>query len=261
MGIATHPTPGSYPDLVGKVALVTGGSRGIGAATARAFARNGVRVVVSGRDAAAIDAQVAAITSSGGKAIGIAADCTDFRSIEGMRERTERELGPVDILVAFAGGGIAMPGPVQNYSEKEWHSTVDGNLTATFLTVKSFLPRMIERRGGNIVTMASTAARSPSPAPAPYAAAKAGIVMLTRQLAAEVGPQGIRVNCILPSAILTDRTASHMPEAQQRDLAASFPLRRLGVPDDVAYATLFLASDSSAWISGVTLDVTGGRVT
>ena len=250
----------TYSDLVNKIAVITGGSRGIGAATARSLAANGVKVVVNGRDRAAIDAIVTEIQSKGGQAVGIVADCTDSSAIEHLRERVHQEFGSVDILAAFAGGGIIRPRPVEKISEEEWGSVIDGNLTATFLTVKSFLPGMIERRGGSIITMASTAGRLPSAAPAPYSAAKAGIVIFSRNLANDLGKYGIRVNCISPSAVLTERTRQLMPEAQQKEIAAMHPLGRLGVPEDIASAALFLASESSSWITGVTLDVAGGRV-
>jgi 3-oxoacyl-[acyl-carrier protein] reductase len=178
-----------------------------------------------------------------------------------MRERTEAEIGPAGIVAAFAGGGMARPGPLAQTTEEEWHSTVDANLTATFLTLKSFLPGMIERRGGSIVTMASSAARFPTGAPTPYAAAKAGVIMLTSQVASEVGSQNVRVNCLAPHTVLVERTERFMPEEHQRRIAAAIPLRRLGTPEDVALATLFLASVSSSWITGVTLDVAGGKVT
>jgi 3-oxoacyl-[acyl-carrier protein] reductase len=119
---------------------------------------------------------------------------------------------------------------------------------------------MIERRSGSIVTMASTAGRLPSQAPVPYSAAKAGILMFSRNLANEVAKFGIRVNSIAPGAVLTERTRSFMSEAQQREVAALHPLGRLGSPEDIALATLFLMSESSSWITGITLDVAGGRV-
>jgi 3-oxoacyl-[acyl-carrier protein] reductase len=250
----------NYPDLVGKVAVVTGGSRGIGAATSRLLAANGAKVMVNGREEAAIDAMVAGIRREGGQAIGTPADVTDLAAVEDMRERVERELGPADVLVAFAGGGRARPGPVAQTTEEKWHSTVDGSLTATFLTLKSFLPGMIERRGDSIVTMASSAARFPTAAPVPYAAAKAGVIMLTRQVANEVGKHGVRVNCLAPHTVLTERTRRFMPEDQQRQMAAEIPLERLGTPEDVGLATLFLASESSSWLTGLTLDVAGGRI-
>jgi 3-oxoacyl-[acyl-carrier protein] reductase len=164
------------------------------------------------------------------------------------------------VLVAFAGGGQIRPGPTARITEEEWRSVVDANLTATFFAVKSFLPAMIARGGGSIVTMASTAARLPSGAPTPYAAAKAGVIMLSRHLASEVGEHGVRVNCVSPSSVLTERTGRLIPEEQQQEMASSHPLGRLGRPEDVGLATLFLASDASSWITGITLDVAGGRV-
>ena len=250
----------TYPDLEGKVALVTGGSSGIGAAACRMLAANGAKVAVNGRDKAKIDEVVEAIRDEGGEAVGAPADCTDLVAVENMRRSAEEKLGPVDLLLAFAGGGGARPAPTAEITEDGWHSGVDGSLTATFLTLKAFLPGMVGRGGGSIVTMGSSAARITTGAPAPYAAAKAGVIMLTRHVATEVGPSGVRVNCVAPHTILVARTRRFMPEEQQRRLAAEVPLGRLGDPEDVALAALFLASESSSWISGVTLDVSGGRV-
>lgn len=146
----------SYPDLSGKVAIVTGGSRGIGAETCRALAAQGAMVAVGGRDTVAVAAVVDEIVDGGGKAIGAVGDCADSGAVERIRERVEREFGPVELLAAFARGGTR-PVPTHEISEQHWRATVDGNLTTTFLTVKSFVPGMIERGGGAIVTMASTA--------------------------------------------------------------------------------------------------------
>jgi 3-oxoacyl-[acyl-carrier protein] reductase len=152
------------------------------------------------------------------------------------------------------------PGPTAQITEEEWRSAIDGNLTSTFLTLKSFLPGMIERGNGSIVTMASSAGRVPTPAPTAYAAAKAGVVMLSWQVAGEVGKHGVRINCLAPDSILTERTRSYMSEDQVRQWAEAFPLGRMGAPEDVALATLFLASESSSWLTGVTLDVAGGKI-
>jgi 3-oxoacyl-[acyl-carrier protein] reductase len=250
-----------YPDLAGKVAVVTGGSGGIGAATCRLLAANGAKVAVNGRDQAKIDAVVEAIRAAGGQAIGAAGDCTDLAAVEQMRQQVEHDLGPAEVLAAFVGGGRARPGPVAEVTEQDWHSTVDGSLTATFLTLKVFLPGMIQRGRGAIVTMASSAARLPGlGAPAPYVAAKAGVVMLTRQVASEVGPHGVRVNCLAPHTILTGQLQRRAPAEWRQKMAAAVPLGRLGTPEDVALAALFLASDSAAWLTGVTLDVAGGYV-
>ncbi|HEV8190177.1 MAG TPA: SDR family NAD(P)-dependent oxidoreductase, partial [Ktedonobacterales bacterium] len=249
-----------YPDLAGKVAVVTGGSHGIGSVTCRILAANDAKVVVNGRDRDAIDTVVAKIRSEGGTAIGVAADCADVAAIERMRQQVEQELGPVNVLATFAGGP-AIPAPTLQLTAEQWRSVVDSNLTATFLTLKSFVPGMIERQSGSVVTISSSGGRIPEMgAPAPYVAAKAGIQMLSRRLAGEVGEYGVRINCVAPASILTERVQRLMPEAQQQQAAASYPLRRLGKPEDVALAILFLASDASSWLTGVTLDVAGGRV-
>ena len=247
--------------LKDKVALVTGSSRGIGAAIGALFAREGAKVALHGRDAEALSTVLADIMQAGGEAIDVTADVTKFADIEGMRRRIERELGPVDILVANAGGSFTIPGPLEQTREEEWRASIDGNLTATFLTIKSFLPRMKERRTGNIITVSSAAARRPHPkSPIAYAAAKAGIEVLTQDLAAQVGPYGIRANCIAPETILTERNKQRIPSAQHQDLVALHPIRRLGTPADVAHAALYLACDDATWIAGIILDVAGGAV-
>jgi len=247
--------------LAGKVALVTGSSRGIGAAIAKRFAREGARVVVHGRDEQALSAIAGEIERSGGKAIHVTADVTKFAEIETMRGEVERELGPIDILVANAGGSFTAPGPLEEISEEGWHASIDGNLTATFLTIKGILPGMKQRKAGNIITISSAAARRPYPqSPLPYAAAKAGIQILTQVIAAQAGPYGVRVNCIAPETILTERNTARIPDAQKKSLLDMHPIKRLGKPEDVAGAALFLASDDAGWISGVVLDVAGGSV-
>jgi 3-oxoacyl-[acyl-carrier protein] reductase len=251
----------SYPDLAGKVAVVTGGSGGIGAATCRLLAANGARVAVNGRDPARIQSVVDAIREGGGEAVGVAADCTDPAAVQRLRQAVEEELGPAEVLAAFVGGGRARPGPVAEIPEADWQSTLDGSLTATFLTLKSFLPGMLERGRGAIVTMASSAARLAGlGAPAPYMAAKAGVVMLTRQVASEAGPRGVRANCLAPHTVLTEQIERAAPKEWRDQMAAAIPLRRLGTPEDVASAAVFLVSDSAAFLTGVTLDVAGGYV-
>ena len=248
----------TYPDLAGKVAFVTGGSSGIGATTCRFLAANGVRVGVSGRNERAIDLAVRAIRENGGEAMASPADTSNADALASARDLVAHNFGPVDILVAFAGAG-GEPIPFPQLTEERWRAVVDSNLTATFLTIKTFAPSMIERRSGAIVTMSSSAGRVPGLASPPYAASKAGIAMLTGHLAREFGPHGVRVNCIAPSAIMNDRLAKAPPE-KLREISAGFPLGRIGTPEDVALATLYLASGSASWITGVTLDISGGRI-
>jgi 3-oxoacyl-[acyl-carrier protein] reductase len=242
-----------------RVALVTGSSRGIGAAIAKLFAERGAKVAVHGRDATALSTVQSEIERLGGRAIHVVGDVTKFAEIETVRRQVEESLGPIDVLVANAGGSFTPPGPIEETSEDGWRASVDGNLTATFLTIKSVLPGMKERRVGSIITISSSAGRRPHPrSPVPYAAAKAGIELMTQIVAAQAGPYDVRVNCIAPETILTARNKERIPPAQQAVLADIHPLQRLGTPDDVARAALFLASDDAAWITGVVMDVAGG---
>jgi 3-oxoacyl-[acyl-carrier protein] reductase len=256
----TLPAVGaSYPDLDGKVAVVTGGSRGIGAATATALAANGVAVAVVGRDERALAAVTASIADQGGNALWVAADLTVVDDVHRMVQTVSEELGTVGILAAFAGGN-GMPVPTDQETAEHWKQVLDGDLTSTFLTVRGFLPQMIDAGRGVIITMASAAARQAAQSAAAYAAAKAGVIAFTRHIAGEFARAGIRANCVAPSAVENDRMRAWMTDEQRRDLGRQFPLGRLGQPEDVAAATLFLASDASGWITGATLDVAGGKI-
>jgi len=247
--------------LKGRVALITGSSRGIGASIAKVFAEAGAAVAIHGRDRVALSAVEADIKRLGGRSVSVVGDVTNFADLETMRHQIEDDLGPIDIAVANAGGSFTMPAPIEEIPEDGWRASVEGNLTATFLTIKSVLPGMKARKAGNIITISSAAGRRPHPhSPMPYAAAKAGIQVLTQDVAAQAGPFGIRVNCIAPETILTDRNQARIPLVQQSQLVEMHPIRRLGLPEDVARAALFLASDASAWITGVILDVAGGAV-
>jgi 3-oxoacyl-[acyl-carrier protein] reductase len=254
-----RPVP-TYPDLAGKVALVTGGSKGIGAATCRMLAANGARVAVCARSEEGVEAMVSELRATGAEAVGSTADCTDGGQVEQLVARTESELGPVDILLPYAGGFNRFA-PLDEVDEDYWREVIDANLTSTFLAVNAVLPSMMERAAGAIVTMASCSGRVLDKlVTAPYAAAKAGVIQYTRHAAIELGPHGIRVNSIAPATVTSERVERIMDAEGRAKVAAMSPLGRMGTPEDCALATLFLVSDSSAWLTGVTLDVAGGRI-
>ena len=233
-----------------RVVLVTGGSRGIGLAIAEYQLAAGDKVALT------------YLSSEPPKIPGLLAircDVSKTDEVDRAFKQVEQELGEVDVLVANAGGSFTPPAPLEEIPEEGWRATIDGNLLATFLTLKSFLPGMKTRGHGTIITIASSAGRRPDGrAPIPYGAAKAAIVLMTQDLAAQAGPSGIRVNCIAPETILTARNHKRIPPAQQAAMADFHPLQRLGTPRDVASAAAFLASDAAAWITGLILDITGG---
>jgi 3-oxoacyl-[acyl-carrier protein] reductase len=257
--VEPHRVP-RFADLDGKVAVVTGGSSGIGAATALALAANGVRVAILDTDGEAAADLARTIGDWGGESLGVVCDVTSRAALEQAREAVERAYGAVDVLVPFAGG-FRRYTPIHELDEDEWQAVLDLNLTATYRTIRTFVTGMMGRRRGAIVAMGSSSGRLlDEPVTAPYAAAKAGVVMLVRHLAIELGPFGIRVNSVNPATTRSERVDAIVPRARQDHLASLSPLGRMGYPSDVAYATLYLASDAAEWVTGVSLDVAGGRV-
>lgn len=249
----------THLDLKGKVVLVTGSSKALGAETARQFALSGAKVVVNGRDEQAIERVAVSIRAEGGECIGVAADVTSSPELSQLQETIRDRFGDVSVLAAFAGG-MGNPVPVLDITEDQWRKTIEADLNSKFLTVKTFVPAMKARGQGNIILMSSAAGRLVSQASAAYGAAEAGTLMLMRHLAQELGPFGIRSNAIAPSIVRNEKLDRFMPAEMQAKVAETLPLRRIGTPEDVAQAALFLASDASAWITGHALDVNGGKL-
>jgi 3-oxoacyl-[acyl-carrier protein] reductase len=215
-------------------------------------------VVARGIEAA--ESLAAELRDGGADAIAVAADCVDPAEVEDARLAVERALGSVELLVPFAGGFGSFT-TVAEMALSEYHEVVAANLTSTFVTVQAFLPGMIERGAGSIVTMSSISARFlDRPTQAVYAAAKAAVTMFTRHLALEVGEHGIRANCIAPGTTRSERIDGFMDAEAIARVGAMSPLGRIGEGLDSAAATLFLLSGSASWLTGVTLDVNGGRV-
>jgi 3-oxoacyl-[acyl-carrier protein] reductase len=240
-------------DLSGRTALVTGASGGIGAAIARTLAEQGATVVLSGTRIAQLEGLAGAI---GARAHVVAADLGAAGGAEALiREAGERVGGQIDILVNNAG--ITRDQLALRMSDDDWNDVLAVNLTAGFRLIRAALRGMMKRRWGRIVGITSIVAATGNPGQANYAAAKAGMIGMSKALAAEVAGRGITVNCVAPGFIETDMTAS-LPEARRQALLASIPVGVLGRPEDVAVCVAFLASNEAAYVTGQTLHVNGG---
>lgn len=249
--------------LQGKVALITGGTSGIGSATAIRFAQEGARVAVTGRDAGRGGKVVDTIVADGGQAIFIRSDVRLAEACRRAVEQTLERFGQIDIL--FNNAGVFHPRTVPDCSEEEWDETIDSSLKGAFLMSKYALPSMIERGSGSIIHTSSGWGILGGNDAAAYCAAKGGLVVMAKAMAIDHGPQGIRVNCVCPGDVLTpmlhdDAAKRGMAWEDYAAGAIQRPLGRIGTVDEIASAVLFLASDESSFVTGEALVVDGGGV-
>src|SRR5512143_2691355 len=245
--------------LAGRTALVTGGSRGIGRAVCVLFGRLGARVAVAyARDDRAAREVVAAVEAAGSAAVALRADLARDGEAERLFAKAEKALGPVDVLVA--NHGIWKRAPIDTMAPDQWDETIRTNLASVRALCSEAARRMVPRGSGAIVLVASTAGQRGEPFYSHYAASKGAVVALTRSLAAELGPRGIRVNCVAPGWVSTDMSREALAGADGAAIRKAIPLGRPGTPEEVAGPIAFLASDLSAYLHGQVLQVNGGAV-
>ena len=241
--------------LSGKVALVTGASRGIGRGIAAAIAAEGAEVVVTARTEEALRDTVEEIRGAGGRVRGVALDVADDASVADVVPGLVEAYGTIPLLVNNAG--ITRDNLLLRMKKEDWDRVLDTNLTGIYRMVREIVPSMVKSRFGRIVNVTSVVARSGNPGQANYCASKAGIEGMTRSLARELASRNITVNCVAPGFIDTDMTRS-LGEDARKKLSDQVPLRRLGTPADVAGAVVFLLGGGASYVTGVTLDVNGG---
>lgn len=241
-------------DLSGKVAFVTGGSRGIGLAIARALHSAGAGVAVVGRDAARASAVAAEL---GNRAVGVACDVARQDQVDSAIAAAEKALGPIDILVNNAG--LTRDNILLRLGDAEWDEVLTANLKGAFHTTRAVIKGMMKRRSGRIINITSIVGLTGNKGQANYAASKAGLIGFTKSVAKEYASRGVLANCVAPGFIETDMTAA-LPQDARAALLEAIALGRLGQPDDVAGAVLFLASDLAGYITGQVLVVDGGMV-
>jgi len=239
-----------------RVALVTGGSRGIGRAVALRLAADGHRVAVNyTANAEAADEVVALIADAGGAAIAVRADVGDGEAVAGMFATIEDQFGPIEVLVNNAG--ITRDGLLLRMGPDDWDDVIETNLTSVYLCTKRALRSMVRARWGRIVSVSSIAGVAGNPGQANYAASKAGIIGFSKSIAREIGSRNITVNVVAPGFIETDMTEGLGPDIA-REVSERVAVGRLGRPDEVAAAVGYLASDDAAYITGQTIVIDGG---
>ena len=249
--------------LQGRIAIITGGAAGLGEATSRSLAAQGALVAIGDVDYEMAAATAASISASGGNAVSHLLDVRDSAAIAAFVARVKERYGRIDILINNAGG-IVSSTSVVDCSEDDWDNTFARNVTSTFLMSKSVIPIMLELGSGAIVNLGSAAGLAARRSLAAYSASKGAIIALTRQMAADYGPRGIRVNCVCPGPTATvnfqrNIAKSTDPAELQRKRESEQFLKRLGQPADIANAIAFLVSDDAAWITGHAYPVDGGN--
>ena len=248
------------PSLHGKVAIVTGASRGIGAATARAFADAGAAVALAARSEHELTEVASAINASGGRAIAVPTDVGDADAVRQLVERTVETFGKLDLAFNNAAGGGSPPTPLADVPVDAYDTAIAITLRSVFLSMKFEIPAMLQTgEGGAIVNMSSTAGLEAVGGLAGYVSAKHGVIGLTKTAALDYGDRTIRVNAVAPGPILTDNLARAGEEAQ-RQAASAMPIRRVGLPDEVARVVVWLCSDRASYVSGATIPIDGGKL-
>jgi NAD(P)-dependent dehydrogenase (short-subunit alcohol dehydrogenase family) len=246
-------------DLTGKVAIVTGSTKGIGKAIAERLAEHGAKVAISSRKAPAVDAVTAEINAKHpGHAIGVPANISSKDDLQRLVDETRAAFGPIDILVCNAASNPYY-GPMSGISDEAFRKILDNNIVSNNWLIQMVAPEMKERKDGSIIIISSIGGLRGTPVIGVYAISKAADMQMARNLAQELSPSNIRVNCIAPGLVKTDfaRALWDTPEAERRSSVGT-PLRRLGDPDDIAGAAVFLAGKSGSWMTGQTIVVDGG---